>query len=367
MHRFTWIILAAVVLAGEIPAVAQSPTQPPLTLDEISTLIRNSPPIEIRATRTFSTNVAAADIDRRWQEVANKPDHPDRRSIERLRELSRAKATSEIVLAFGGGLWYYSERKNENDNFAAAGDSDRRWMLSEVEFEPGKKSGQLTVLRAGVPFPLGSNVGMFRDVVLVELLAALCNWNIATASRLETDQTAIASSTIRYQSLDAEHFLVTRDATGRLIGVSCFSSSEPALAAWRAECRFERVESSASWTMPIASSVKVLVASGLIETFTNVQSRLLTEAELRGMIKLPSVDSAIIKTVSFDSPGKHTGPTGVWVSTSTGDKVTLSSLSESSDLVVAGRTSAGWGRWLALAIISAVVATVAVVWLRRRT
>lgn len=366
MERFVWNILAAAVLAMPVASLAETPKQPPLTISEISTLIRNSPPMEIRATRTFSTNVPVAEIERRWQEVANKPDHPERRSIERLRELSRAKETSEVVMAFGVGRWHYGERKSESDNFVASGDTTRRWMLSETEFEPGKRRGHLTIVHVGVPFPLSANVGMFRDVVLVQRMAAVCNWNIASNS-LEPEEFAGIRAGYSYRDPGNERFLINRDSTGRAVDVACVSESVPGETYWKSECRFGASAEGTSWLMPIATSVKVVASSGLIETVTNVRVRALSEAELQRMTDLPMPDSATTRTVSNDSPGKHSGPTGVWESTSTGDKITLMSLAESGDLAANERGSSGWGRWLSLAVISVVVTAVAVLWLRRKS
>jgi len=366
MERFMWNIMATIVLAMSPATFAEDLKQPPLTLGEISALIRTSPPFEIRATRTYSTNVSAAELERRWQAVVNKPDHPERGEIERLLDLSRSVETSEMVMAFGGGLWYLERRKGERDIFVAAGDSSRRWMLSETAFEPGKKSGQLTVIRAGIPFPLSTNVGMFREITLVQELAVLCNWNIA-ANVLEMDPSVGSSLSQAYRNPDVERFLITRDAAGTTIETTCVSVSSPVEMLWKAQCRFGDCESNTPWSLPIANSTRVVSRSGLIKFITNVQARPISPIELRAMTELPKIDSSTTRTVSYDDPGKATGPTGVWESTSTGDKLTLSHLNESVDVAMPARESTGWGRWLAVAVISVVGASLVAIWLRRKS
>ncbi|MBX9737030.1 MAG: hypothetical protein K2X32_08895 [Phycisphaerales bacterium] len=363
MHRFTWIILAAVVLAGEIPAVAQSPTQPPLTLDEISTLIRNSPPIEIRATRTFSTNVPAAEIERRWHEIANKPDHPERRDIERLRDLSHAKEATEIVMAFGGGLRYLAEKSSDSVGVVAAGDDSVRWMLGRFEYEPGVRTGQLTVIRAGVPFPMTSNVSQLLNEVSQQVVT-LANGYIVTGSL-----SAVAGPGESYSDGDVDRFEVTRDSGGRIARVMRVSGVKPERLVWTAEFRYDESNPLLVLNLPLAKSVRIVEQSGVIAEWSNISAGPIAESTLRERIAIPEVEAST-KVVDFGSSASTQipeGPTIVWERGPDGDKFTVTGASASSVPALPVASRSGWGRWLAIALVAGLAASGFWLWARRRT
>lgn len=367
MERFMCNIMATIVLAMSPATFSEDLKQPPLTLGELSALIRTSPPFEIRATRTYSTNVSAAELERRWQAVENKPDHPDRRELMRLRDLSRATESIELVMAFGGGIRYLAERRGDKMSLFAGGDESVRWMLGQSEFEPGVKSGQLTVIRAGVPFPMTSNVGQLLDET-AQQVAVLCNWNIV-ANTLQVDASRSSGARESYSDGYSARFDVTQDSNGRMARVSYFANTDSVTPLWNAEIRYDINDPTLAIGLSLARSVRIVELSGVIEEWTNITAAPMAESTLRDLAKVPKVE-AFIKIVDFGSSTAALPPQVpmlVWESQPDGDKfsVTPGTASAMPGLPVTSRS--GWGLWMAVALMAGLAAVGFWRWRHRST
>ncbi|MCK4873065.1 MAG: hypothetical protein KAS72_10100 [Phycisphaerales bacterium] len=172
----TWAALAAVVICAPMlgaddtdrEAELRAWIQARLSGDVFPTSSKEG--IVVEYTLEHTTTLSSAEIERRWKKVERYPDHPDRTAIQRHRRLLSTPERLRKVLQFAdSGAWLLEERYETGNmsgsSFRAGGVEDIRWMVSESGGDSTSEShGQLTMIRAGVPFPAGYNISRFLDM-----------------------------------------------------------------------------------------------------------------------------------------------------------------------------------------------------------
>lgn len=352
-------VLATVVYPTQLPQ--------PKNKAEIYAIVRGSDnklftdPIRIEIEKVRSVNLSPAEIDQRWQLVANRPDHPDRFEIETLRELAVKPERQQITIVFGKGRWYYRERSSLGTSLECGGDSDRRWML----FRRDLKGGQLTITSAGVPFPAGYNVGQFFDT-LVQRVAAVGNWDVLfdTVIMQDSKHSSSANSVpgLLFDGPAGERLHIREKPGGATtvfeygpVSANSPDAKNARAVIWTSNVRV-REENPDTWPFPIlADSFQKDEKSGFRETWKVTEISTLSIEELKTFSSVPQTDSSI-RIRDYSQPGSS--PTDVQTAlwTSDGRVKLLSSdqvLSSSVSGFLGNRT---WGWWLAASVIALSVA-----------
>lgn len=348
------MLLAAVAnsLISATLLAQPSPLPLPMSKSEVYAAIRNSAPLQVEIDRVRSVTISSAEIDQRWQRVANRPDHPDRFEVETLRALALKPERQRITLAFGKGRWYYREQSSGETSFECAGDSDRRWMLYRED-----SKGQLTITAAGVPFPSGYNVGQFFDT-LVQYVAGVGNWGVlldgVSSSQNQSENGQPFDFVAHGQSGER---LSVRRKSGGAIATFDFGRNDARAVVWNMTTQL-RESVPDRWPLPLyAESLQRDETVGFRETWKVVEVVELRDEELNQLVRVPQPPSGA-KIRDFSQPGSAPANTDAAVWTTEG-KVEL--IDSTGRIASPGASSQGqhsWSWWLAIAAVALTFAVV---------
>lgn len=129
-------------------------------------------PVSIEWTVTRISLLSASDLDSRWARVERYPDHPDRSSLEYHRALAAdSERVSGHLVVVDSGTWMLEENHANGYALRCGGREGVRWMLSGGVVPP-----QLTMIKAGVPFPATYNIGRFHEQARSLLMLMAEGW-----------------------------------------------------------------------------------------------------------------------------------------------------------------------------------------------
>lgn len=355
------MLLAAVANSViSVTLLAQpSPLPLPMSKSEVYAAIRNSEPLQVEIDRVRSVTISSAEIDQRWQRVANRPDHPDRFEIETLRALAIKPERQRITLAFGKGRWHYREQSSGETSLECAGDSDRRWMLYRED-----SKGQLTITAAGVPFPSGYNVGQFFDT-LVQYVAGVGNWGVlfdgVSSSKKQPRNGEQFDFVANGQS--GERLSVRRKSGGAIAKLE-FGHNDTRTLLWSMTTQLrERVPD--RWPLPLfAESLQRDETVGFRETWKIVEVVELRDEELNQLVRVPQPPSGA-KIRDFSQPGSAPADMDTAVWTKEGKVELIDPKGRSASPGSGSQGQHAWSWWLAIAAISLTFSVVVYVRIRR--
>ena len=135
---------------------------------------RTPDPIRLTWLETRMPLRSIAELRAELDRLADLPDHPDRtRAIFHLRLAEHPSSLERDALFAGPRAWFWSEAMTPTGDSAGStmyygGDGDRRWMLYSDANTP-----HLTVIRAGVSYPVSSDVNRFYTMMHEQLAMIL--------------------------------------------------------------------------------------------------------------------------------------------------------------------------------------------------
>ncbi len=120
--------------------------------------------IEFQGVILSTSEIPAFEVEAKLLAIGDKPDHPDRATLEYLGRLQASPSENRFVYCFSrSGKWRIIENRTGNPEFSAASDGNTMWMMS------APTNGQLTVIEKGTPFPAKYNIDLFRGMAFARL------------------------------------------------------------------------------------------------------------------------------------------------------------------------------------------------------
>ncbi len=165
------------IFGGGLAAAAAPEIPPPMTAEAFRRAFNNASPVQIDIERVVTVTATAAEIEKQWAEIADKPDHPKRMELESARSLAAQPFREQITLTFGGGKWHSKSSSQHQSALEIAGDGQQMWMLSRPR-DAANAEGSLTIIAANVPHPQSASIPQLFDHEVLGILARIGNWNI---------------------------------------------------------------------------------------------------------------------------------------------------------------------------------------------
>lgn len=238
--RVLGLTMAAMLSLVAASAIADDSTIALQTL--IGTLDKRSrQPIYVAFTVTRSCALSSTQLDDLRRRFGPYPDHPDRGRLDLLVELAARPEVKSCELIWSGpaGFRYVETVRSPADppppilELAIGGDAEQRWMRSHTSFS----GGQLTILKAGVPFPAQHNINQLVATAFnrVSLMLVYGLFAIGAEPRLEisrSDSNAPLECLVHDAARDADLLvrLAPADEAGglpaRVVQVTEFLSPE---------------------------------------------------------------------------------------------------------------------------------------------
>lgn len=152
---------------------------------------RSRQPISVSFTVTRSCALSSTQLDGLRRQFGPYPDHPDRGRLDLLVELAARPEVKSCELIWSGpaGFRHVETVRSPADppppilELAIGGDADQRWMRSRTS----TSGGQLTILKAGVPYPAQHNINQLVATAFdrVSLMLVYGLFAIGTDPRLD--------------------------------------------------------------------------------------------------------------------------------------------------------------------------------------
>ncbi|MEM1183994.1 MAG: hypothetical protein AAGI53_03225 [Planctomycetota bacterium] len=131
-------------------------------------------PFAIEIQSSLSAAVSEADVLAQMSDLAERPDHPDHELFESQLQLARQPDVRACTLWFETSQTWGIEEIWQSLTLHAGEHNGTRWIWADS----GADEGQMTLTKAGVPFPPGYDVGMKLKMYLGSL-RAIANAGIA--------------------------------------------------------------------------------------------------------------------------------------------------------------------------------------------
>lgn len=246
----------------------------------------------------------ATDVQRRLKELEPYPDHPERRSLEQHQQLLLQPEQLDATIWFSGpGLWACRERQSSGTSFECGGLDATRWMLFRIA-----ESGQLTVIRAGQPFPTSYNVSRYSDLTR-ERVATLLYGGLPNLPRAAIVR-SVAATNSRWEATLVDEIghrvfnLMGEWAPGdrplvRSLHVAAEDPTNSAAAV--TVTTFDALNITEPSLPPWPAQVIVYRPDGIVETYTVRSVRRAERSELEQAASVPAVSNGV-QLVDFRDP-----------------------------------------------------------------